>query len=169
MVVKENLFHEFCLLLSQKNWLTGKDPDAGKDWRQEEKQTTEDETVGWNHQLDGHEFEQAPGVGDGQGSLACCSPWGHKGRTQLSNWTELNWTGWFAGNLWHSLAYRVSEHESERHPSVHGIPRQEYWSGWPSLHQRIFLTQGSNPSLLLLRQIPHHLSHQGSSGLRKHY
>ena len=52
------------------------DPDAGKDRRQEEKGTTEDEMVGWHHRLDGHEFEQAPGVGDGQGRLACCSPWG---------------------------------------------------------------------------------------------
>ena len=59
-----------------KNWLTGKDPDAGKDWRQEEKGTTEDEMVRWHHQLSGHEFEQLLGVGDGQGSLACCSPWG---------------------------------------------------------------------------------------------
>ena len=58
-----------------KNWLIGKDPDAGKDWRQEEKGMTEDETVGWHHQLNGHEFEQAPGAGEGQGSLACCSPW----------------------------------------------------------------------------------------------
>ena len=61
-----------------KNRLTGKDPDAGKDCRQEEKGTTEDEMVGWHHRLDGHAFEQAPGVGDGQASLACCSPWGHK-------------------------------------------------------------------------------------------
>ena len=56
----------------------GKNPDAGKDRRQEEKGTTEDEMVGWHHQLDGLEFEQARGVGDGQGSLVCCSPWGHK-------------------------------------------------------------------------------------------
>ena len=63
-----------------KNWLTRKDPDAGKDWRQEEKRTIEDEMVGWHHWLDGHEFEQAPGVGDGQGGLACCSPWGHRVR-----------------------------------------------------------------------------------------
>ena len=59
-----------------KNWLLGKDPDARKDWRQEEKGMTEDEMVGWHHQLDGHEFEQAPGGDDGQGSLACYSPWG---------------------------------------------------------------------------------------------
>ena len=57
-----------------KNWLIGKDPDAGKDWRQEKKGTTEDEMVAWYHQLDGQEFEQAPRVGDGQESLACCSP-----------------------------------------------------------------------------------------------
>ena len=71
-----------------KNWLTGKDPVAGKNWRQEEKGTTEDEVVGWHHHLEGHEFEQAPGVGDGQGNLVCCSPWGHKD----SDMTEqLNW------------------------------------------------------------------------------
>ena len=62
-----------------KSWLIGKDPDAGKDWRWEEKGTTEDEMVGWHHRLNGHEFEQAPGDGDGQESLVCCSPWGHKG------------------------------------------------------------------------------------------
>ena len=76
-----------------KNWLTRKDTDAEKDRRQEKKETTEDEMVAWHHQLDGHEFEQAPGVGDGQGSLACCSPQGRKVRcdwaTELS-WTELN-------------------------------------------------------------------------------
>ena len=61
-----------------KSWLIGKDPDSGKDWRQEEKGMTEDKVVGWHHRLDGHEFEQALGVGEGQGSLAYCSPWGHK-------------------------------------------------------------------------------------------
>ena len=76
--------------LDVKNWLFGKDPDAGKDSRQEEKRRTEDEMVGWHHQLDGHELEHAPGVGDGQRSLACCSPWGSQSQTWLSNWTELN-------------------------------------------------------------------------------
>ena len=71
-----------------KNWLTGKDPDAVKDWRQEEKGKTENEIVGWHHWLNGHEFEQAPGVGDGQGSLVCCSPWVTKSWTWLSDWTE---------------------------------------------------------------------------------
>ena len=72
-----------------KNWLIWKDPDAGKNWRQEEKGMTEDETVGWHHRLDGHEFEQALGVGDGKGSLACCSPWGHK-ESDTTEW--LDWT-----------------------------------------------------------------------------
>ena len=62
----------------KKSWHFGKDSGAGKDWRQEEKGTTEDEVVGWHHLLNGHEFEQVPGDGEGQGSLACCSPWGHK-------------------------------------------------------------------------------------------
>ena len=75
-------------LLYVKNWLTGKDPDAGKHWRQEEKGTTEKNMAGWHHWLDGHEFEQAPGVGDGQGSLACCSPWGYK-ELDMTEW--LNW------------------------------------------------------------------------------
>ena len=72
-----------------KNWLIWKEPDAGKEWRSEEKGTTEDEMVGWHHQLSGHEFEQASGLGDGWGSLACCSPWGCS-QTLLSDWTELS-------------------------------------------------------------------------------
>ena len=74
-----------------KNWHIGKDPDAGKDWGQEEKGMTEDEMVGWHHRLDGREFEQAPGVGDGQGCLSCYSPRGRKesDTTQWLNWTEL--------------------------------------------------------------------------------
>ena len=73
----------------EKNWLIGKSPDAGKDWRWEEKGMTEDEMVGWHHWLNGHEFEQAPVVGDGQGSLARCSPWVTKSQTWLSDWTKL--------------------------------------------------------------------------------
>ena len=73
-----------------KNWLIWKDPDAGKDWRWEEKGTTEDEMVGWHQWLNGHEFEQALRVfGDGQGSLACWSPWGRK---ELDMTEQLNWT-----------------------------------------------------------------------------
>ena len=61
-----------------KNWFIGKNPGAGKDWRQEERGTTEDEMVEWHHQLDGHEFEQTSGVGDRQGRLRCWNPWGHE-------------------------------------------------------------------------------------------
>ena len=71
--------------------LIGKDPDAGKDWRQEKKGTTEDKMVGWHYWLNGHEFEQTPGDGEEQGSLVCCNPSGHKesDTTERLNWTEL--------------------------------------------------------------------------------
>ena len=74
-----------------KSWLIGKDPDAGRDWGQEENGTTEDETAGWHHRLDGHEFEWTLGVGDGQGGLACS--WGRRelDMTERLNWTELNY------------------------------------------------------------------------------
>ena len=78
--------------LDVKNRLIGKDPDAGKDWKQEEKGMTENEMVEWHHQLNGHEFKQAPAVGDGQGGLVCCSPWGHK---------NLNTTEWLNNNNKH--------------------------------------------------------------------
>ena len=74
-----------------KSWLTGKNPSAGRDWGQEEKGTTEDaKMAGWHHQLNRHEFGWTPGVGDGQGGLACCDSWGHKesDRTERLNWTE---------------------------------------------------------------------------------
>ena len=78
-----------------KSWLIGKDPDAGKDWGQEEKGTTEDEMAGWHHWLNGRESGWTPGVGDGQGGLACCNSWGHKesDTTEWLNWTELNSRG----------------------------------------------------------------------------
>ena len=71
--------------LDAKDWLIGKDPDAGKDWRQEEKGTTENEMVGWHHWLNGHDFKHTLGDSEGQGSLVCCSPWDHK---------ELDMTSW---------------------------------------------------------------------------
>ena len=79
--------------LDAKSWFIGKDPDAGKDWGQEEKGMTEDEMVGWHHWLDGHEFEWTLRVGDGQGGLACCDSWGHKelDTTEWLNWSELMW------------------------------------------------------------------------------
>ena len=75
--------------LNAKNWLIWKDPDAGKDWGQEEKGMTEDEMVGWHHWLDGHGFGWTLGVGDGQGGLACCGSWGCK-ESEATDW--LNWT-----------------------------------------------------------------------------
>ena len=92
--------------LDVKSWLIGKGPDAVKDWRQEEKGTTEDETVGWHHQLSGHEFEQALRDGEGQGSPACCSPWGCKESDNRENnrgsltkcWTSFEHQSWILQN-----------------------------------------------------------------------
>ena len=72
----------------EKNWLIGEDPDAGKDWGQEEKGTTEDEMVGWHHWFNGHGFEQTLGDGEGQRSLVCCSPWGCK-ESDMTEWTTI--------------------------------------------------------------------------------
>ena len=79
-----------------KNWLIGKDPDTGKDWRWEKKGMIEDEMVGWHHWLNGHEFEQALGDGEGQRSLACCSPWGRK---ELDTTEQRNNNKWFHMNF----------------------------------------------------------------------
>ena len=94
-----------------KNWLIGKDPDAGKDWRQEKKEPTEDEIVEWHHWLNGHEFEQAPIVGDGQGSLVCYSPWSQKEsdmteqlnlETELGSYCSVGLIQ-FRGELWSEI------------------------------------------------------------------
>ena len=88
-----------------KSWLIGKDPDAGKDWRQEEKGTTEDEMVGWHHQLDGHEFEQALGDGEEQGSLAYCSPWGHKESEKTEQLNNNNMLKYRFKWVWHICGF----------------------------------------------------------------
>ena len=74
----------------EKSWLVWEDPDAGKDWGQEEKGTAQNEMVGWHHWLNGYEFGWTPGIGDGQGVLVCCSSWGRKelDMTEWLNWTE---------------------------------------------------------------------------------
>ena len=82
------LKHQYFWPPDVKNWLNGKDPDAGKDRKEEEKGMTEDEMIRWHHWLDGHEFEQTPEVGDGQGTLVCCIPWGRK---ELDTTEQLNW------------------------------------------------------------------------------
>ena len=90
-----------------KNWFIWKDPDAVKVWRQEDKGATEEEMVGWHHRLNGHEFEQIPGVGDGQGSHACYSPWGCK-ESDMTEW--LNWLSdwlYYLFMMWQSFPSRV--------------------------------------------------------------
>ena len=93
--VSPSICHEMmgCWPPNEKSWPIWKDPDAGKDWGQEEKGTPEDEMAGWHHRLDAHEFEWTPGVGDRQGVLACWDSWGRKesDTTEQLNWTELNW------------------------------------------------------------------------------
>ena len=113
-----------------KNWLTGKDSDAKKDWRQEKKGTTEDEMVEWHYWLNGHAFEQVLGVGDGQGSLACCSPWGRK---ELDT-TELNRTDWteLSINYIESILYisqnRPHDIVTLASSGIHLISEQQLWS-----------------------------------------
>ena len=77
----------------EKSQLIGKDPGAGKDWRQEVKGVTEDEMAGWHHRLDGHEFEQTPRDSEGQRSLACCTPWDHK-KSDMAEWLNNNYLIW---------------------------------------------------------------------------
>ena len=142
-----------------KNWLIGKDPDAQKDWGWE-KGVTEDEMVGWHHWLNGHEFEQAPGVGDGLGSLASCSPWGRKesDTTEWLNWTErkerkvksLSSVQLF-GTPW-TIAYQV--------PPSKRFSRQEYLSTFPSLGD--LLDPGIEPGSPALKADALLSEHQGS-------
>ena len=91
-----------------KSWLTGKDPDAGRDWGQEEKGMTEDEIVGWHHWHNGHEFGWTLGVSDGQGGLACCGSWGCKesDMTEWLNWTELTFVLPILPGIWWRLYIR---------------------------------------------------------------
>ena len=105
--------------LHAKSWLIGKDSDAGRDWGQEEKGTTEDEMGGWHHWLDGRESEWTPGVGDGQGGLACCDSRGHKesDTTERLNWTELNWMRPECGNCSTHLPHTRAELEEAWVPS----------------------------------------------------
>ena len=104
-----------------KSWLIGKDPNAGKDWGQEEKGMTEDEMAGWHHRFDGHGFGWTPGVGDGQGSLVCCDSWGRKesDMTEGLNWTEHHGLHWLCRQTWpcpqragcgHSISAAWNEH-----------------------------------------------------------
>ena len=93
-----------------KSWLIWKDPDAGKDWRREEKGTKEDEMVGWHHRLNGHGFGWTLGVGDGQGGLVCCGSWGHK-ELDMTEW--LNWTKLISLSDPYSRPWRGANHTVE--------------------------------------------------------
>ena len=114
-----------------KSWLFRKDPDAGKDWRQEEKGRTEDEMVGWHHWLNGHEFEWTLGDGDGQGGLACYNSWGRK-ESDMTEW--LNWTDWSTG--------------ASASASVLPMNSQDWfplgWTGWIFLQSKWLSTVFSN-------------------------
>ena len=135
-----------------KNWLIGKDRGAGKDWRREEKGTTEDEMAGWHHRLNGHVFEQALGLGEGQGSLVCCSSWGRKelDMTEWLNRTELVKVKAVQSCL--TLCDLCPWNSSGQNTGVGSL----------SLLQRIFPTQGLNPGLLNCGQILYQPSHKGS-------
>ena len=145
-------------------------------WGQEEKGTTEDAMAGWHLRLNGCESEWTPGVGDGQGGLACCNSWGRKesDTTEWLNWTELNTTTiiTLTATVWCMLS-RFSHVQlfvtlwtvTCQAPLSMGFSRRDHWSGLPCLLQGIFPTQGSNLSLLWLLQwqadsFP--LNHQGS-------
>ena len=135
-----------------KSWLIGKDSDAGRDWGQEEKGTTEDEMAGWHHQLDGHESEWTPGVGDGQRGLACCNSWDRK----ESDTTErLNWLNWMISldNFIqvHWFKFCTSIWMSERHIKLN-MSNQCSWSPFTILCFSPFSTISVNGTTIHQKQ-----------------
>ena len=121
-----------------KSWLFGKDPDAGRDWGQEEKGTTEDEMAGWHHRLNGHGFGWTLGVGDGQGGLACCDSWGRKesDMTEWLSWTELSQATYrYSIFHWFLVLVKRMEKEMATHSSILAwrIPGTEEPGGLPSM------------------------------------
>ena len=124
-----------------KTWLIGKDPDAGKDWGQEEKGMTEDKMVGWHHRLNGHGFEWTLDVGEGQGGLASCGSWGHKesDMTEQLNWTEsdlMNHKMTLLSTFW------ICSAELPAQPwKLLGTPRCQWFSSFHSpSHVQLFVT-----------------------------
>ena len=107
-----------------KSWLIRRDLDSGKYWRQEVKGMTEDKMIGWPHRLDGHEFEQALGDGEGQGGLACCSPWGHK-ESDTTEWLSNKNKGFLGGSVVKNLLANVRNLDSI--PQVRKIPSNRKW------------------------------------------
>ena len=142
-----------------KSWLTGKDSDAGRDWGQEKKGTTEDEMAGWHHQLEGHEFEWTPGVDDGQGGLVCCDSRGCK---ELDTTEWLNWLNWIASSfaqenaesslwstdpLWFALCFpHLSDFILYPSPLIHSPPAKPAPPDISPLHQLFLLTDVLPPT-----------------------
>ena len=136
-----------------KSWLIGKDSDAGRDWGQEEKGTTEDEVTGWHHRLDGHESEWTPGVGDGQGGLACCDSWGRKesDTTERLIWSDIQCV--CESNQACPTLFDPTDC-SPPGSSVHrDSPGKNTGVGCRALLQGIFPIQGLNPGLSYCRRI----------------
>ena len=134
-----------------KNWLIWKDPDGGKEWRQEEKGTKEDEMAGWHHWLNGFEFEWTLGAGDGQGGLTCCESWGHKesDTTERLNWTEKTYMCFCV--LSHSVvsdSLRPMDCSPAQLLCPWNFRVKNTGTGCHLLLQGIFLNQGSNPYFL---------------------
>ena len=122
-----------------KSWLIRKDLDAGEDWRQEEKGKTGNKMVGWCHWLNGHEFEQTPGDGEGQGGLACCSPWVHS-QTWLGNWTTDAWLQASLMAHWKRIHLRCRRQRGcGFDPHVDKVPWRRKWQSTP-----IFLPEKSH-------------------------
>ena len=122
-----------------KSWLIWKDPDAGRDWGQEEKETTEDEMVRWHHRLNGHGFGWTLGVGDGQEGLVCCSSWGHK---ELDMTERLNWTEIETSIQRSILCWNATEHTSNL------LPLEWPSDGWWCLKVPFCLLSCSSPKEL---------------------
>ena len=138
-----------------QSWLIGKDPDAGRDCRQEEKGMTEDEMVGWHHWLDGHGFESTPGVGDGEGGLVCCDSWGHResDMPERRNWTELNcMSGACCCLVAQSCSALCDPVDCSlcQAPLSMEFPRQEDWIGFPFPFPRDVPSPGIEPTSLAL-------------------
>ena len=109
-----------------KRWLIGKDSDARRDWGQEKKGTTQDEMAGWHHWLDERESQWTPGVGDGQGGLACCGSWGHKesDTTERLNWTECPFLAELAGG---HFSFRSIVASFSSPSNCHGQSKRSRW------------------------------------------
>ena len=144
--------------LHVKSWLFGKDSDAGRDWGQEEKGTTEGEMAGWHHRLDGHEFGWTPGVGDGQGGLACCGSWGCKqsDTTEQLKWTELTPSYLLTGSL-QSLTSATPRNPSK---VVHHLVITSSHTIYPLAHQKYWNCVKSFISVLKKKKKPKNWHHE---------